>query len=244
MPTLIHITDLHLNSRPIHGLDPAVRFERVLAAAMAAVPEADALVLGGDLVDDGGDAGYRWLDARLAGVHVPVLAVAGNHESPDGMHRLLRHARVHDTLALGGWQIIGLNTHVAGHDHGHLDARALTALDDTLAQHHGPALLVMHHPPVAVGSAWIDALGLAEADALADCLSRHSRVRGVLAGHVHQAHAGCFAGRPVWTTPATHRQFRPGATQFAEDATTPPGYRTVSLGTDGRIETRVRRVVC
>ena len=67
--TLLHITDPHLCAAPgtrLHGWDVAAAFERILNSALGAHPDADALVLGGDLVDDESEAGYRWLDARLA----------------------------------------------------------------------------------------------------------------------------------------------------------------------------------
>ncbi|MGN8160422.1 metallophosphoesterase [Salinisphaera sp. RV14] len=242
---LLHITDLHLLAEPgsrLHGWDVSATFDRVLAEALATHPEADAVVLGGDLVDDESTTGYRWLDRRLHTLARPVLAVAGNHDDPAAMAEQLTCAAVHDVIGVGGWRLIGLDSHVPGSDAGRIGPRALAGLDRTLQADPAPALICVHHPPLDVGSAWIDAIGLVDRDALRATLARHPRVRGVVCGHVHQAGEYRLDGYPVWTTPSTMRQFRPGSPTFAEDSARPPGYRCLRLGADGEITTTVHRV--
>ena len=245
-PLIAHVTDPHLLSDPaahLHGWPVAAAFERVLADVKAFAPALDALVLGGDLVDDCSAAGYRWLDARLADVGCPVLAVAGNHEAPDRMARLLTHARVHARLALADWQIIGLNTHIEGAEHGALAEAELERLTRSLADTPRHTLVALHHPPVSVATPWIDAIGLQSPERFIAALSASgSSVRGVVAGHVHQAVTADVGGRPVWTTPSTMRQFLPGAHDFAEDPAAQPGWRWLRLSADGTIETGVRRL--
>ncbi|WP_158583390.1 metallophosphoesterase [Salinisphaera sp. Q1T1-3] len=242
---ILHITDCHLLHTPgarLAGHDVAARFDAVCRQALADHPAADAVVLGGDLVDDESAAGYRWLDAYVAAWHRPVLAVAGNHDAPQTMADCLSHCVVHDTLALPGWRLMGLNSHVLGAAHGRLGTAALSALDATLGADATPTLAVVHHPPVAVGTPWIDAMGLTDAADLADVLGRHDHVRGILAGHVHQDSTTALGACPVWTTPSTMRQFRPGSPDFAEDPSRNPGYRHLRLGPNGEIETRVHRL--
>jgi len=70
---------------------------------------------------------------------------------------------------------------------------------------------------------------------------RHSCVRGIVFGHVHQA---CEAARgPIrlYATPSTCRQFMPGSSEYAEGKAA-PGYRLIHLGLDGKMTTRVQRV--
>lgn len=243
--TLLHITDPHLRAQPgarLHGWDVAAAFERVLAQAIADHPRADAVVLGGDLVDDESAAGYRWLNTRLAALELPVLAIAGNHDDPQAMAQHLRAAVVHGVLAVGGWRLIGVSSHRAGADSGRIGATQLARLEADLAADDAPTIICLHHPPLDVGSAWIDAIGLTDRDALRAVLSRHGHVRGLLCGHVHQASEQPLDGRPVWTTPATMRQFQPGSAAFAEDRARAPGYRCLELGVDGMITTTVHRV--
>lgn len=243
--TLLHITDPHLLARTdarLHGWDVAAAFQRVLDEAVAVYPETDAIVLGGDLVDDESMAGYRWLDAKLAALERPVLAIAGNHDDPEAMADQLTCAIVHGVLEVGGWRLVGLSTHCAGTESGRVGAAGLARLDAELAADHALTIICLHHPPVDVGSAWIDAIGLTDRDALRATLSSHAHVRGLLCGHVHQAGEGRFDNRPVWTTPSTMRQFQAHSHEFAEDTARGPGYRALRLQADGAITTTVHRV--
>ena len=242
---IAHLTDSHLLADPdacLHGWAVAEAFKRVWADMRACLPAPDALVLGGDLVDDRSPAGYRWLADQLAALDCPVLAVAGNHDDPHAMTQHLRGAHVHGALYLGPWRLIGLNTQVPGAEHGQLRAHDRRRLDTALADPTRQCLVVMHHPPIAVGTAWIDAIGLVDQTIFADQMAGGASCRGVLAGHVHQAFTGALGDCPIWTTPSTMRQFLPGARTFAEDEAAPPGWRWLALHDDGRIETGIRRL--
>lgn len=242
--TLLHITDPHLLARPgdrLHGWDVAAAFEHILDQALATYPGADAIVLGGDLVDDESVAGYRWLDARLAACDRPVLAIAGNHDDPLAMAAHLSHAVVHGVLAFDDWRLIGLSTHCHGMESGQIGPHQLARLDAELAAQPTPTLVCLHHPPLDVGSAWIDAMGLIDRQALRATLSRHAHVRGLLCGHVHQSFESRLDTYTVWTTPSTMRQFRPNSHEFAEDDERLPGYRCLRCRADGTITTTVHR---
>lgn len=243
--TVLHLTDCHLLAEPgarLHGHDVAADFRRVLDAALADHPQTEAIVLGGDLVDDESVAGYRWLDAGIAAAGRSTLAIAGNHDDPRAMARHLTSAVVHDTLTLGAWRLIGLCSHRPALDSGRLGPAALDALAADLAAHVAPTLICIHHPPFDVGSAWIDGIGLVDREALRAVLGRHRHVRGILCGHVHQAVTTDLDGVPAWSTPATMRQFRPGSEEFAEDHQRGPGYRCLRLAPDGGITTTVHRL--
>lgn len=242
---VLHLTDLHLLADAgarLHGWDVARAFDAVLTQALTAYPAADALILGGDLVDDLSVAGYQRLNACLATLDRPILAVAGNHDHPARMAAHLSCCVVHEALTLGAWQLVGIDTHVEAAEHGAVSTSTRAALERQLARCVGPTLLVLHHPPVPVGTPWIDAIGLRRPEALAQVIDRYPQVRGLVAGHVHQSFSGTFAGRPLWTTPATMRQFLPGARDFAEDHQAAPGYRCIRLEDDGHLSSRVDRL--
>ncbi|WP_348766161.1 metallophosphoesterase [uncultured Salinisphaera sp.] len=242
---LLHLTDLHLLADPeanLHGWPVEQAFQRVLAGALADTPRPDAIILGGDLVDDESEHGYARLDATLACLPCPVLAMAGNHDDPARMARMLKHAVVHDRLELGGWQLIALDSHIQGSDAGALGRDQIERLDGWLQANTAPTLVCLHHPPVDVGAAWIDAIGLRDRDALEDVIARHSQVNALVCGHAHQAAELAFAGRACLITPSTMRQFAPGSCDFAEDAARSPGYRHIQLDCNGHMTSTVRRV--
>jgi Icc protein len=92
-----------------------------------------------------------------------------------------------------------------------------------------------------VGSIWLEAHRIADADRMEASVRRHGSCRLVLCGHVHQEFHGAWGGVPVLGTPATGFQFAPGSAAFAVDFI-PPGFRTLTLRDDGTFSSSVTRV--
>jgi Icc protein len=126
-----------------------------------------------------------------------------------------------------------------GEDEVQLAVRELERLDAELRTLQDvPVLVCLHHPPVPVGSAWLDGVGLLNGDAFLDSISRHANVRCVLAGHVHQAFDTVRRGVRFLATPSTCAQFTPGTERCVMDRR-PPGYRWIELHADGSFDTEV-----
>jgi len=102
---------------------------------------------------------------------------------------------------------------------------------------------VLHHHPIDSGSRWLDTVGLVNASAFLDITDRHLGVRGILWGHVHQSHDSLRSNAHgvvrLMATPSTCVQFLPKSDDFMLD-TLPPGFRTLELHADGRIDSQVR----
>ncbi|TDJ40234.1 MAG: hypothetical protein E2O49_03175 [Gammaproteobacteria bacterium] len=93
----------------------------------------------------------------------------------------------------------------------------------------------MHHPPVALGSVWLDSVGLEKGDEFLQHLQSLAKVRLAVFGHAHQAYDGEHNSIRVIGTPSTCRQFMPGSEEFAVDDC-PPSYRRITLHSDGHID--------
>lgn len=242
---IIHITDMHLGAKPdavVNGWQVEQAWRRVADDALARHPDADLWVLGGDLVDAGSAAGYRRLNTQLAALSCPVVALAGNHDNPVAMSRHLDVAHVHQTVALPDWRIHALNSHIDGNDAGKIGGAQLRQLRAQLAADPTPAVICIHHPPVAIGSVWLDAIGLQDRQALCAIIDASPHVAAVLCGHAHQALSTTIGQTRCWITPSTMRQFLPGARDFALDAQALPGYRVVTLHDDGCASSLLRRL--
>jgi Icc protein len=245
MRRLLHLTDTHIDgdtAARFDGMDTRASFAATLATAVA--ENAQGLLLGGDLSMDGSAASYRWLAGELVALDLPWWAVPGNHDDPaawagpggSGFGALPR------VVALPPWRLVLLSTRIDGEPAGALGADQLAWLDATLAAaRDGHDLIVMHHPPLAVDSAWIDAMGLLDAAAFWQCLARPHRVRAVLCGHVHQVFDRRRGPLRVLATPSTCTQFLPRAARYATDVRG-PAYRVLDLADDGGIATRVARL--
>lgn len=240
---LIQFTDLHLSpeeSGRVRGVATHDSFRRCLADARRRCGPADAILLTGDLVQDD-VRGYHALAAMLEGEITPVHCLPGNHDLPEQMARVLDRPPfdLSPVLRYGSWTIVMLDGAIPGIHHGELRGEALAFLDDTLGRFaDSHVLVVMHHQPVPVGSAWLDSIGLLNGGQLLEVVSRHRNVRGILWGHVHQAFDTIRDGRVMMATPSTCFQFVPRRDDYALDDR-PPGYRRLDLLPDGRIETEV-----
>lgn len=243
---VLQLTDTHLCADPnatLLGVDTLDTCRRVIAHFRSRPWPLDLVLATGDMVHDASTAGYRRLADILSGFGVPVLWLPGNHDDPEVMHAWLRGPNIHaDTVRdLRGWRFVMLDSVVPGTEGGRLGAVQLERLDQALATTDRHVLVCLHHQPVAVGSAWIDAMAVENPADLFDIVDRHANVRGILWGHIHQAYDGERNGVRLMASPSTCVQFAPGSAAFQVDQR-PPGFRTLALLPDGRIESQVVRV--
>jgi len=239
---VIQISDFHWYADPqrrYRDFDVEANLRMVLARVAEEAPAL--VVVGGDLTQDGLGGGYGRLRDALLGLACPVLCVPGNHDDPATMAQRLAGGRIGfmHPWREGGWQVLPLDSCLPREAGGRLSASELARLARWLEE--APelnTLVVVHHPPVAVGSRWIDELGMANGGALLAALRGRRRVKGVLFGHVHQAFDAQVGGMRLLGTPATSVQFLPGADDFALDDR-PPGYRRLTLHPGGSLDTEV-----
>jgi Icc protein len=246
---VVQLTDLHLlgdTDARLRGVDTGATCRSVLAAVRRDLARADLLLLTGDIAERGEAAAYARLhrDLDALGADGLVHALPGNHDDPARLAEQFHatgEARV-TALEHGNWQLLLLDSSVPEHSAGHLDRHQLEWLESRLAtapRRH--ALVVLHHPPLPIGSPWLDAIALDNGPLLLELLERHQNVRGVLFGHVHQVFEKRRRGVRHFATPSTCVQFVP-QTENPEVDPLAPGWRTLELWQDGRIRTRVRRV--
>ncbi|WP_043487756.1 phosphodiesterase [Halomonas halodenitrificans] len=244
MPRLVQISDCHLyadpDARGRRGV-PLRQFEAVVEAVNRECP--DLVLVTGDISNDDSAASYALAGRTLDTLDAPWEWLPGNHDVLEPMAAVRPLAT---ELTLGAWRLLLLDTHVPGKPHGELGDEALEALAGRLAADASrPVLIAMHHPPLAVGSTWLDAIGLRRAEAFWRTLAPYSRARAILCGHIHQAFVGRQALEEgevrVYGCPSTVDPFLPGSEDFAVDPVARPGYRVVDLDGDA-LTTRVERV--
>jgi len=239
---IIQLTDCHLYAHAdgrLRGAQTDSTLRAVVDHALARHDDYAALLVTGDLVQD--DAGgYVRFRSILGGLGRPVLCIPGNHDDPEAMQRELVGAPFQycGERTLGRWQVVMLNSYDPGQVGGRLSADELARLDATLGASSAHCLVCLHHHPVAMGSLWLDRVGLANADEFWRVIEAHARVKAVVWGHVHQALDARRGPVALFATPSTGAQFRPGTDRFAVDVM-PPAYRRFALHDDGRIESEV-----
>lgn len=205
---------------------------------------ADMLALTGDLIQDDSRAAYEHLIPLLAPLRLPILAIPGNHDIRALMQSTLpaKEFGYCASMEFGNWLIIGLDSCVKDSAGGHVVADELERLAATAAASAAEHVLVcLHHPPVPVGSRWLDSVGLDNADELLDAMSGSGKVRAAIFGHVHQDVSAQHGAIDIIGTPSTCRQFKPGSDEFEVDDR-PPAYRRIELHADGSLTSELQWV--
>lgn len=254
---LLHITDCHLlpeSGSRLLGVDTAGTLAAVLAQALGEF-RADAILATGDLGHEGTLATYRrFIDLVRARFDGPLLCVPGNHDAGAPFAAVLGRAR---SLTLGGWQVLGFDTHEDDRPGARLDDDARRDLVGRIRAATGRHLLLAcHHPPLPVGCPWLDKDCIPDGRDLLDSCAAAARtgqaadaaagrLHGLVCGHVHQALTASHGPMDVLATPSTCFQFQPGSARFTIDrsaASGMPGYRWLTLEADGRLRSEVRRL--
>lgn len=208
---IAHLSDPHLRAGALaHG--PAAGLHRALGRVLGLDPRPDCVVVTGDLADHGQAAEYEQLADVVAGFPLPLHLVAGNHDRPEALVAAFGGgphlgAATNYVVRYPELTLVVLDSSVPGRPEGRLGEEQLAWLDDVLAAAADrPAVLCLHHPPVAVGFPAMDAIRLTDGDALAAVVARRPHVARVLTGHLHRVATATFAGTTVSVAPSTYRQ--------------------------------------
>jgi len=202
---IAQITDLHYRVdgvRLFGAVDTHAATEAAIAHLLALSPRPDAVIVSGDLVNDGEDEDYAALAALLRGVPMPVYCVPGNHDRRDMVRRHFGFTGVLPETGPLSFavdsrpvRIIGLDTLDEGRHGGRLGVDQLFWLDESLsAEPDRPTLVFLHHPPFRTGIGFMDAIMLEDADSFAAVIARHRQVEAVTCGHVHRTVVTRFDG--------------------------------------------------
>jgi Icc protein len=221
------------------GVETEATLRAVLEHAMTQHDDYAAMLVTGDLVQDD-PAGYLRFRSILGGLRQPVLCIPGNHDDPEAMRRALDCAPFQfcGERTLGRWQFVMLNSYEPGQVRGRLADEELVRLDATLAAASSHCVVCLHHHPVAMGSLWLDAIGLSNAEEFWRIVDARECVKAVVWGHVHQSLESRRGPVALFATPSTGAQFQPESDRYAADVR-PPAYRHFRLHDDGRIESAV-----
>ena len=241
---VLHLTDPHLFADlygELRGTVTADSLQSVLDHYSIADWRAHRVLVTGDLIhDDSGGAYERFRDLLLP-LKLRVHCVPGNHDVRDLMRPVCERPPFSYCAweEIGEWLLIGLDSCVSGEAGGAVSKEELDRLSDIAVRSAAPHIMVfLHHPPIPMGSKWLDSVGMANGEEVLERLRTLNRVRALVFGHVHQGYDDMYEGIRILATPSTCRQFKPGSEKFAVDDK-PPAYRHIELGADGKVGTRL-----
>lgn len=220
---LLQLTDIHLTTpgEKIGGRDPNANFERALAHALGDHPDAEALVITGDLSDWGEVPDYVRLRDRVASIPVPVHLCIGNHDDRAAFLQVFPDAAdengfVQKTVRLTQGTAILLDTWAPETHAGHFCETRAAWLHAQLTKADGPIYLFLHHNPVPTHVAPVDRIMLLDAALLGATIAPYAaKIRQICFGHCHVPIAGSFHGIPISAPRGTNHA---GWMKFGETA--------------------------
>ncbi|MEO7126259.1 MAG: metallophosphoesterase [Nakamurella sp.] len=232
---IVHISDTHLfGDDTLHYgvVDTTGALERVLQRAEA-VADVDAVVLSGDISDDGSQASYQrakdmaepWATRHGA---QPIF-VMGNHDVRAGFEAVLGERIGVSTAA--GLKIIRLDSSVPLAGYGDISADQLAWLQRELATGED-CVIVLHHPPTKAYSPLLQALQLQNPQRLLD-VCQAGNVRAILAGHYHHPMVTMERGIPVVVAPGVANTTDVCAHVGHERATVGAGFAVIDIAARG-----------
>jgi Icc protein len=216
---LAQISDMHFRS---HGrklydfIDVNGCNAEVVSQLNALEEQPDAVVITGDIVNCGLPQEYEVARRTLGNLRYPLFIIPGNHDDKaqflEALHPLcpqlgtdpqnMRYAI--DDFPM---RLLFVDSSLAGESKGYLTLETLAWLEGQLEQGGGkPTAVFMHHPPVKVGSAQMDAISCENGDQLLALIDRFPSLVRVFCGHTHRLIFTQYKQAIITTIPGTVHQ--------------------------------------
>lgn len=188
---ILHISDVHLTELgvPIWGVNTLEHFH-TLMARIKTLSNIDAIIISGDLSNDGTRWTYEYADSIFSQLGIPTYMCMGNHDNFVSLNNHTHYCKNVRELQIKDWGILFLNSVIPDKDdpeknkaRGEIDIEQFNFIKVASAKYENVAL-VLHHPPIETGG-WLDRRILENRQEFIDCIQGCRNVRLVMYGHIH-----------------------------------------------------------
>ncbi len=181
-------------------VDNNARLESAVMSINEEAPAVEAVLVTGDLTNNGTRIEFEQLTARLSKLAAPTYVLPGNHDDRSLVREFFpgqpwvdaEHASWLLDLS-ADLRIVALDTTIPGEPGGEVDEARLAWLADAIDGASGRCLLAMHHPPFLTGVQWMDNSGFIGLASLVELLGDHP-VDRIACGHFHRPVTATVAG--------------------------------------------------
>ncbi len=237
MTNVLQISDTHILSKGamvsgrLDTSDALGRLVTRIGDIRDQLGKLDALLVSGDLSEDGSAESYAQFKSLIAPLNLPTYVIPGNHDARDPMRTAFADALpangpLNWTRQVGDIRLIGLDTLVEGQGLGTLSSDSLYFLQDALLEAgDAPVLMALHHPPFACGIGFMDSIGLTNKDVLRDAVAAYSGRLRIVCGHIHNMMVSDVAGHIAISAPSPCSTFA-----YDRRSGAPVGYMTQEDG--------------
>ena len=191
---IVHMSDLHLtkDGAPIWETNTMEHFNLSIDI-IRGMKDIDAIVVTGDISNDGSEWTYRYADRLFSSLGIPTYCCPGNHDSLKMMldeykpsfYQVLPHSCI-----IEGWKLVMLNSVVPADDNpdqnksrGFLSGESLNYVQQELEEGL-PTIIALHHPPLEPGG-WLNRRLLENRDIFNQTIQSYPNTRLVIYGHIH-----------------------------------------------------------
>lgn len=191
---IVHMSDLHLTKDgcPIWETNTMEHFNQSIDI-IRGIQNIDAILVTGDISDDGSERTYQYADRLFSSLGIPTLCCPGNHDSLKMMlegykpsyYQVLPSSRI-----IEGWKIVMLNSVIPADEdpnqnkaRGFLSEESLSYIKQELEEGH-PTIIALHHPPLEPGG-WLNRRILENREVFNQTIDSYPNARLVLYGHIH-----------------------------------------------------------
>ena len=180
------MSDLHLTKGgcPIWETNTMEHFNKSIEI-IRGMHNIDAIVVTGDISDDGSEWTYQYADRLFSSLGIPTYCCPGNHDSLKVMLEVLP-----ESCIIRGWNMIMLNSVITDDEvanqnksRGFLTKSSINHMIQKLEEGH-PTIIALHHPPLEPGG-WLNRKLLDNRSDFNEIISQYSNVRLVIYGHIH-----------------------------------------------------------
>ncbi len=240
---ILQLTDLHVfkdANTLLKGIPTRELLEDVVRHILANELTFDHVVITGDHTHDELPESYSAVREILTPWLDRLWQVPGNHDDRTVLRsvfgdlvRGVGQDRITFSFPAGPWLCLGLDTHVPGAVPGRIEADQIEWIRQQIALlNPARVALFMHHPPVDVGSVWMDSIGLSGKELVKELCEAEDRIQLICCGHVHHQFSSQLGNARVFATPSTGIQFSPEGS-VPTFVAAPPGYRIIELTAEG-----------
>lgn len=213
---IAQITDLHLGfdgkDKPCQNTK---RLRHVIHELNHLKLPPDIVLVTGDLVEKGADWSYKKVKEELAALKAPYFLALGNHDKRSAFSEVFPNFPLTDGFlqyTIEDWplRLIILDSLKEGRHGGDFCERRADWLQERLAEdNERPTLIVMHHPPIETGIAWMTAsYEDAWVKRLRSVISAQDNIVLIICGHIHRIIFKAFAGTTVSVAQAVAPQVK------------------------------------
>ena len=195
---VIHLSDPHIHTKILNGIDPVNRFKEALNHIIKNHQDANLFVITGDLTHFGDEESYYRLNEILTKSALPKnlypKLMIGNHDNRENIKKIFSNIRIDENgfveyfTEINDKRFIFLDTNLPETDQGHFCKKRQGWLIDNLKNNNEnkKIYLFMHHNPLPLADKNSDEIGLQQREEFKNIIvANKNLIKHIFFGHQH-----------------------------------------------------------